>query len=85
MTVRQAFPFRAKGDPWARDFYEVWDELVKYDQAHRALIAKVGTTRFLRHLEHYYPPKSVCPKDYKLEWRRSIWRAAWEAYEETKI
>ena len=86
MTVRQAFlkQCRGKGNPWAMQFYEVWDELVRYDYAHRAMISKVGTTAFLRHLEPLYPEKSVCPKDYRPEWRHAIWAAAYNAYQEYK-
>ena len=86
MTVRQAFlkQFRGKGNPWAMQFLEAWDEMIAYDQAHRTMVAKAGTTRFLKHLERYYPEKSICPKDYRPEWRRAIWAAAYDAYQEYK-
>jgi len=72
-----------KGRMFVSAFKEVWD----YDRCTRILIEKVGVDAFIKALTPLIPPTTMnyCnDEQYRTQWRHSIWRAAFEAYQQYK-
>ncbi len=72
-----------KGRMLAKALTEIW----QYDTCTRILIERSGVEAFVGQLSTLIPKDNCayCNESYyETEWRRAIWKAAWEAYQAYK-
>lgn len=86
IKILQAIPVAGKSYK-GRALARVLDEILTYDRCTTILIDKVGVDAFVKNLVPLIPPTTVtyCNEScYELQWRRAIWSAAWNAWQDTK-
>ena len=86
IKILQAMPVDGKSH-LGRTLAKTLGDILENDRCTSILIDKVGVDAFARELATLIPETTVgyCNDyQYEVEWRHSIWQAAWEAWQEVK-